>query len=385
MELTQEQIAELVASAATKAVEEFQKAAPATTKAAANVEVIKDESEQPFGGMGEYLMAVKNAALYPGRADVRLLSRSLKASGLSEGVPADGGYLIDQPVVAGIEKRMYSTGEILRRVSNVPVGPNSNGMTFNAVNETSRATGSRQGGITGYWMAEAGSKTASKPAFAQQVLKLKKVAALCYATDELLADATALEGWLGEAVPDELRFLAEDAIYNGDGVAKPLGIMSSTCLVSVTRIDANEIDSTDIANLWSRRWVGVNDYVWLVNPDIFPQLVNLTIGNWPVYVPAGGYSGAPYASIYGKPVIENEYSAALGTSGDIMLASLSQYRTITKGGIQSASSMHVQFLTDEMTYRWVYRIDGQPKWNSALTPFKGSLTKSPFVVLSTSS
>ena len=385
MEFTQEQIAEMVSNAAKSAVEEYAKSQPATVKAAANVEVIRDEADQEFSGMGEYLLAVKNAALYPSRADVRLLSRSLKATGLSEGVPADGGYLVDSTTIAGIEKRMYNTGEILRRVNNNPIGANSNGMTFNVNDETSRANGSRQGGILGYWLGEGGTKSASKPKFAQQSLKLKKVAALCYATDELLQDAVALEGWLGEAVPDELRFQVEDAVFEGDGVAKPLGIMSSTALVSVTRIDANEIDSTDIANLWSRRWVGVNDYVWLINPDIFPQLINMTIGNWPVYVPAGGYSGAPYGSIYGKPVIETEYNAALGTTGDIMLASLSQYRTITKGGIQSASSMHVQFLTDEMVYRWVYRIDGQSKWSSALTPFKGSLTKSPFVVLSTSS
>lgn len=175
--------------------------------------------------------------------------------------------------------------------------------------------------------------------------------------------------------------MTEDAIFEGDGVAKPLGIMSSTALVSVTRIDANEIDATDISNMWARRWTGANDYVWLINSSIFPQLINLTVGNWPVYLPASGLSGAPYGTIYGKPVIETEYSAALGTSGDIMLASLSQYAIITKGGVQSASSMHVQFLTDEMVYRFVYRIDGSSLWHSALTPFKGSNTISPFVVL----
>jgi HK97 family phage major capsid protein len=68
-----------------------------------------------------------------------------------------------------------------------------------------------------------------------------------------------------------------------------------------------------------------------------------------------------------------------------MLASLSQYQTITNGGIQAASSMHVLFTTDEMAFRFIYRVDGAPLWHSALTPFKGSATQSPFVVLSSAS
>jgi HK97 family phage major capsid protein len=162
--------------------------------------------------------------------------------------------------------------------------------------------------------------------------------------------------------------------------------MQAPCLVSVTRIDANQIDETDIANMWSRRWAGFNDYVWLANSSCFPQLINLTIGNFPLLLPMNqGGQADPSFSIYGKPYFELEYTAALGTTGDIMLASLSQYQTIQKGGVQAASSIHVQFLTDETTFRFVYRTDGQPVWNSALTPKDGGSTLSPFVVLTAAS
>ena len=56
-----------------------------------------------------------------------------------------------------------------------------------------------------------------------------------------------------------------------------------------------------------------------------------------------------------------------------------------KGGVRAASSMHVAFTTDEMAYRFTYRFDGSPLWHSALTPFKGSATQSPFVALSSAS
>jgi HK97 family phage major capsid protein len=262
-----------------------------------------------------------------------------------------------------------------------------NGMILNAIDETSRADGSRFGGVLGYWLNEGGTKTASKPKFRQIDLKLKKVAALCYATDELLEDATALGSWINQYVPEELRFRVEDAIINGDGVGKPLGILTSPALVGATRTDGNQIDGDDIARMWARRWVGANDYVWFAAPDIMPQLMAIvTSGGIPLYMPAGGLSVAPFGTLMGRPMIETEYNPKLGTIGDLMLVSPSQYALIQKGGIQSASSIHVSFLTDETAFRFVYRVDGEPYWNSALTPFNGSTdTVSPFVALNTSS
>jgi len=49
--------------------------------------------------------------------------------------------------------------------------------------------------------------------------------------------------------------------------------------------------------------------------------------------------------------------------------------------MQAASSVHVKFIYDEMTFRTTYRVDGQPAWKSPITPFKSSNTLSPFVTL----
>ena len=85
--------------------------------------------------------------------------------------------------------------------------------------------------------------------------------------------------------------------------------------------------------------------------------------------------------LLGRPIIETEYSSALGAPGDIMLADLSQYTLIDKGGINAATSMHIAFLTDEMVFRITYRTDGKPMWKDAVTPFKGSNSRSPFVTI----
>lgn len=356
---------------------------PVGTKAAhigTDIKVTKDESEQPFKNPGEFFQAVKTAAMYPGREDAKL--RSLKATGLSEGVPADGGYLIPPAYAAGILERMYSTGQILSRVSQDPV--QGNDMSYNGIDETTRAS-SLYGGVIPYWVAEGGTITASKPKFRQVGLKLKKVAALCYATDELLEDGGALGSWLQRNVPEALRFYVEDAIFEGTGAGKPLGIMNSPCLVSVLREDANKITFSDVQKLWARRWAPLQDYVWLINQDVNPQLQQLGTTYQLYYLPPNGLAGSPYGTLLGRPVLEVEYAATMGTTGDIMLASLSQYQAITKGGIQAQSSVEVAFVTAETAFRFIYRIDGAPLWHSALTPFKGSNTQSPFVTLASAS
>jgi HK97 family phage major capsid protein len=131
----------------------------------------------------------------------------------------------------------------------------------------------------------------------------------------------------------------------------------------------------------------VSDYVWLINQDVTPQLMQMSLpvgaaGGQLVYMPPGGVSGAPYGSIFGRPVLEIEHCPTLGTLGDILLVSLSQYQGIQKGGVESASSIHFVFDHDETVFRFVYRFDGQGLWNSAVTPASGSAnTVSPFVAL----
>ena len=379
MEITDE-LKSLMAETAKAAVEEYKRAEPANVKAG-SVIVEKDEADQPFKSIGEFFMAVK-AAEVDRREDVRL--KPFKApSGMSEGVPADGGYLVSQTIAAGIIERMYGIGQTLARVAMDRIGPNSSGMTYNAVDESSRAS-HRHGGVLGYWGGEATSKTASAPKFRQVDLKLKKVFALAYATDELLGDASALAGWLQRNVPDELRFQAEAAIWYGDGVGKPLGVLSSPALVSVLRLDANKVQLADIANMYARRW-GSGPYAWFINREVIPQLVQMAGTYQYVWMPNGNVAGAPFGTLMGYPVIETEYNSALGTAGDIVLADMSQYQCIEKGGVETASSIHVKFVTDETAFRFVYRIDGAPMWDIPLTPHKGTGTQSPFITLAAAS
>jgi HK97 family phage major capsid protein len=343
-----------------------------------------------FRSFGEQMQAVLRASQPGGSVDPRLQSRAVL--GMSEGMPSDGGFLVQTDFASELLKRAYETGQVANRCRRIGISANANGLKIPAIDEISRADGSRWGGVRAYWTAEAGDKTNATPSFRQLELNLKKLTGLAYATDELLADANALEQVLMQAFSEEFGFKLDDAIINGDGSGKPLGVMASPALVSVDKENGQPKESLqpeNIIKMWSRMYARSRlNSVWFINQDIEPQLFTLAIqvgtGGGTVYMPPGGLSGQPYGTLFGRPVIPIEQCQTLGTKGDVILADMSQYILIDKGGVQSASSIHVRFVNDESVFRFVYRVDGLPIWQSPLTPFKGSAnTQSPFVTLAT--
>jgi HK97 family phage major capsid protein len=340
------------------------------------------ESERAFKSFGEQLKAIYRSSAPGARVDERLTTRA--ASGLNETNPTDGGFLVQQDFVSELLKRTFDTGVLAGKVRRVPISTNANGLKINAVDDDHRKDGCRWGGVQTFWESEADALTGSKPKFRQIELNLKKLTGLCYATDELLQDAAALESVIRQAFTEEFAFKIDDAIIGGSGAGQPLGILKSKALV-VQALEQGQTAKVTVDNLikmWSRLWGRSRaNSVWYVNQEIEPLLYTLTVGDKPVYIPAGGLSDTPYATLFGRPVVPLEQCSALGEVGDILLADISQYMLIDKGGINAQSSIHCRFLYDEEVFRFIYRSDGQPIWNKPITPYKGSATLSPFVAL----
>ena len=341
----------------------------------------------PFASLGDQLQSIYKAAVNH-EIDPRLYKTA--AQGAGEAVDSDGGFLIQTSFTTVIERRMYELGQLLNRVRKISISGNS--LELRAIDETSRVTGSRWGAVQGYWVDEGVAPTGSRPRFTKVALKLNKVAALGYATDELLDDAPAMSGIFTEAFAEELLWLVENAIFRGTGAGQPLGFLAHAATVSVAKETgqaATTIVFENLVKMWARMWArSRGNAAWLINQDIEPQLMGMSLsvgtGGVPVYMPANGLSGSPFSTLMGRPVIPIEYASSLGTVGDITLADLSQYLLIDKAsGVQQATSMHVAFTTDEMAFRATYRIDGQPIWRSVLTPANGTNTLSPIVTLAT--
>lgn len=351
-----------------------------------------------FGSLGEFAKEVvksrKNGSVTPLLGQRYSHETVVKAAtGMGELVGSDGGFLVPPQFASAIFERVYAEQNLLAKTDQYTVTGNS--MVFPRNAESTRATGSRWGGVRAYWVQEGDTITASKPTFGRLELQLHKLACLARVTSELLEDSgTALGTYLNRVFPAEISFLANNAIYRGTGAGQPLGLLNADCRVEVakeTGQPAATILPANIEKMWARRFKGAGggNYAWFINQDVTPQLglmhQDVGTGGQLVYMPPGGLSAAPYATLKGAPVMEIEFASTLGTVGDIALVDLSQYVTISKGGMNSEVSMHLYFDTDEQAFRVTFRLDGQPWWPSALTPFQGSNTQSPVILLATRS
>lgn len=353
-----------------------------------------------FKSLGEQMLAIAAAGMPGVRTQDPRLVMAAGPTGMNEGVGSEGGFLVQTDFQTSLLDDLYAGGDLLKLINPIPISANSNGINMNGVDETSRANGSRAGGIQAFWTAEAGLKGASQPKFRNIKMDLDKLTGLCYATDELLQDTSALESWIKEAFNVEFTFKLEDAIINGTGSGMPLGILNSGAVVTVAKETSQAngtVTAANIVAMWARLPArSKKNAVWLINGDVQPALATLVlpiknvagtenVGGLlsPVasYIPPGMPGGGTYGSLMGRPIIETEYNATLGGVGDIILFDPTQYLAIDKGPTQYASSIHVRFIYDETVFRFVYRFNGQPKWRTVRTPYKGTNTQSPFVVL----
>lgn len=376
-----------------EAIDDDNAAAVAAAEGAVDAASNLVETPKPFASLGEQLIAVHQSAVGARVVDQRLLDVNAAALGGQEGVNADGGFLVQTDFSSELLRRVHETGVLSSETTRIPIGADANGVTMNGIDETSRVDGSRGGAVQGFWIGEAVSLTRSRPKFKQITIRLEKLTGLFYATEELLKDATALEAIATSEFTDEFGFKVDDAIIRGDGVSKPKGVLSSGALVTISK-EAGQSATTFVAENAEKMWArmsaqSVANARWYINQDVWPQLFQMKhdigTGGAPVFLPPGGISGLPFGTLLGRPIQPIEQCSTLGTVGDVLFMDLSEYIMIEKGGIDTASSIHVQFTTDETAFRFILRTNGQTKHDTALTPAQGTDTTSAFVALETRS
>lgn len=357
-------------------------------KDASHVSIVQDEADQKYGTFGEFARDVAVNSI-TGKTPKMLQNHETRmaASGMSEGKPSEGGFLVDPEYSNQLLEKVHNTGLLVSLVRKMKTS--SNVLKLKYVDETSRANGSRLGGVRAYWEGEAAQMTSSNPSFGEMTLELKKLTGLSYVTDELLEDAPALSSYLPDAFAEEFGFKLDDAIINGTGAGQPLGFFASNALVSISK-ETGQAASTFLyenllkmyARLWNR---SRGNFIFIANQEVIPQLYSMVqeigTGGSSVFTPAGGVSQKPYDTIFGRPILYMEQAQSLGSKGDVYLFDPNQYILVDKGGMKSASSIHLRFDYNETAFRWIYRVDGQPTWVSALTPYKGSDTVSPYITL----
>jgi HK97 family phage major capsid protein len=352
------------------------------------VDAVQPQARQGDWGwptFGQFARAVMAYAV-GGQLDPRLVQAAATTYS-SEGVGVDGGFAVPPDFRSEIMRKVFGEESLLQRTDQQTTSSNS--FTVPLDETTPWQT---TGGVQAYWEGEAGSITQSKIALQGTTTKLNKLTALVPVTEELLEDATSLGNYLRAKAPEKMDFRIADAIINGTGAGLPLGILNSGATIEVAPESGQSADTVNFENIvkmWTRLYAPCKPRsVWLINGDVEQQLISMRFpGNngtvAPVYMPPGGLSSAPYGTLMGRPVIPHEAVPGLGDRGDLILADLTKYLTVTKtGGVRQDVSIHLFFDQDITTFRFILRIGGQPWWKAPITrKASNALSRSCFVAL----
>lgn len=320
-------------------------------------------------------------------------AKAASTTSLIEGEDQYGGFLIPPEFKNELMLAVEQKNEIMPLTTAVPMA--STIVKIPYINGFDESGGLVYGGIQWKWLDELETKSETRPKFGRITLELKKIAGLAFASDEILQDSPiSMENILKNGFRDGLNFALNNVFLRGNGAGQPLGILNSPCLVSIGAEPgqgAGTILFENIVEMYARIHETSNA-VWVVNQNCLPQLVAMSIGvgtgGAPVWLPGNSIAGQPHDTLMGKPIIWSKHASTLGTKGDIILADWSQYLMGQKAGQGEAgqfdTSIHLKFDADQTTFRFVFRIDGQPWWPSALTPPQAtSDTMSPFIVIDT--
>lgn len=333
---------------------------------------------------GEFLHAVRNSYATSGSQHPSLIQATL---GVSSDLGESGGFLVEPQIADTLLSRTYELSMIAGRARRLPLAAGKRGIKINALKDNNRTTGARWGGVTGYWLPEGEQMTPSRPKFRQMELKTRRLVGLLYATSELVADAVTLGAVIAEAFPVEFAFLTDDAVFEGDGAATPLGFMNSSGKIVIEKEGgqaAGTIQFENVNKMFARLPVhSIPEAEWWASQDAMPQIEGLhkVIGDGgiPIYTPAAAATGSRYGTLFGLPVKPIEYANPLGQEGDLSLADPSAYLLTDRS--EFASSIHVAFNTDDQAFRFIYAVDGQPIDGKPMTPFKGNTLQSTFITL----
>jgi HK97 family phage major capsid protein len=321
--------------------------------------------------------------------------RAAGTGGMVKAVGEDGGLLLQGETAIELITNGFNNSAVLSRTAQRDIGMNQF-VDLVGIDETSRADGSRGGGVRVYTDAELALMTQSKTKFAKIRIEPKRLTGMYFASDEILNNAPLLQGEMSELFNLEFAFKAQDLVINGNGAGQALGVLNAPALVTVSKETgqtAKTIVFQNLVKMKSRLMLrNRRNLLWIANQDIEPQLftLSLPVGTggsvMPVYLPAMNQDSEVAGTLMGIPIVFVEQCATLGTVGDIVLADWSTYWAANKGGVESASSIHLKFDYNQTTFRFVTWFDGQPRLQNAILPYKANSNSdrvSSFVALAT--
>ncbi len=295
-----------------------------------------------------------------------------------------GGYTVPAEFLPRVMQLASENAVVRPRATIVPMSSRSIHLpTLDHTTAPSAGDSAFFGGLLARWTEEAITQTETEPSFKQIELVAHELSGYSKISNTLLADnAVGLEALLLNLIGRAIGWYEDYAFLRGSGAGKPLGALSAAALISVTRSGASAFTLADAAGMLARLLPGWDPMhtVWAIHPTVLAKLFQMssTAGNI-VYL--DNARDKPVMVLFGIPVVATEKLPALNTLGDVLLLDLQHYVVGVRQQVEVAFSEHVAFTSNQGTWRFVSRVDGQPWVRSAITLSDASSTLSPFVGL----
>lgn len=263
---------------------------------------------------------------------------------LSEGVDADGGYLFPDEFRAEIIRDIAESPRMRNEVRVIPMRRD----VMNMPSLTSRPQ------VT--WTDENATKSTTTAHFGQITLTVKKMAAILYASDELIDDSTETDvvnfiiSLFAEAIGEE----EDRVIWRGNGTTEPTGIVGS----SIGTLTASGNLSLDqVLNLMHELPQKYHrNAKFYMHRENMREMRKLKDSNGRYYWQEPVAQGQP-ATLYGYPVIEvNELPTSEIYFGDLRQTYwLGDRQRMT---VKVSQDTETAFTKDQTAIRVVSRIAG---------------------------
>ena len=337
----------------------------ATAKVSGGVERKLENGNFGYNRAGDYFKDVRNFAL--GESSESLLKARKFQNAQRESVGSDGGFLVPTDLIDGVQSAVESDESLLSRTRQFNISGNKAEMR---INEKAPWTGNGEN-ITAYWTAEGKKIDESQAKFEDVTIKAEKLAALVKVTEEMAEDSALIESFIRMETPEVFVAAINNAIINGNGVGKPEGVLNSKFGFEVSKKVGQAADSVVYDNLKAMYGHALpraqRNGIFIMNAALTEELMgmsfdeNETEGKTPIYLPNNSIAGAPYGTLLGKPVHPMIGAMpALGDKGDICFVDLSYYYTVLKvGGLKQRISTDFLFDTDEMAFKYTFRMGGK--------------------------
>gem|GEM_PF-1620362 len=316
-------------------------------------------------------------AILTGKSDPRLFE-ARTSSNLSG---ASGGFLSPDALSVTVYDSSRESSEILRRIYAMSIETKSvDQVAFNSEDHS----GGLYAGYRASWVPELGSITDTDCILRNIHIETSKLIISSGMSLELYADAPKLSAEIVKLLGRALRTELELAIYRGDGLGGPLGMLASPSRIAVSRAVANQISYVDLANMAIRVAPQFRqNAIFVVSPEALQQLYLLqdVTGHYIWTSGTQNVAGGQPPTLLGFPVYVTEAAGALGDEGDIALVDFSQYLFVTRQELYYEMSNSVYWSTAAQAFRMWGRFGGATLLNVAITPRFGSSTLSWAVTL----